>query len=371
MKKKIFFLINNLGGGGAEKVLIHLINFMPRDKYEPILVLIDEEEEYLEAVNSNIKIIYLHKKRWIDIFKVLLNLIIALYREKPEISISFLAYSNILMMISRLFCFFKIKIILTEHTLLKEHLLAEQRFSLLKILLSKILFPFSDCILTVSKSAKNNLIKNFHIKDERIKLIYNPCDLNEIDLLKCKKEDLILPFKDKPYLISVGRFIERKKFDNIIKAFNLIKDEINENLILLGQGHQYDNLKKLCVDLKLEERVFFLGFKKNPFIYMKNASAFVFVPEHESFGMVIVEAMAAGTPVITSKGDAGPGEIVNEGENGLLVDCNNLNEIGSAIKKVVSSNLLRDKLIKGGYERSKDFSVEKIFNEYDELLETF
>src|SRR5699024_2024023 len=100
--------------------------------------------------------------------------------------------------------------------------------------------------------------------------------------------------------ISAGRLVEQKDYKTLLKAFQLISQRINSRLVILGKGPLENELKLLAKELDIQKKVSFLGFQSNPYKYMKKANVFILSSKWEGFGHVIVEAMAVGTPVIST-----------------------------------------------------------------------
>ena len=122
--------------------------------------------------------------------------------------------------------------------------------------------------------------------------------------------------KSKFEIISVGRLSEQKDYRTLLKSLSLVKKKHNFNLKILGIGKELTNLKKLAQDLEIADNVEFLGFKENPYPYIKSSDLFVLSSKWEGFGLVLVEALALGTPVIATDSNGAPSEILNNGEFG-------------------------------------------------------
>lgn len=140
-----------------------------------------------------------------------------------------------------------------------------------------------------------------------------------VDFKKYNKEKIE---KNKNLIVCASRIFDVKRFDLAIKALQYLDEETH--LVIIGEGPYKNNLIKLSQNLKLENRVTFKGFvsDKKLIEYYKKALCTVFLPYNELFGMVALESLAAGTPVIGKKNGGGYTELINEGENGFLIDYN-------------------------------------------------
>ena len=175
------------------------------------------------------------------------------------------------------------------------------------------------------------ILKKKIFKQEQLEILYDPA--LEIKDFIVKKNEKVLEniFKD-DFIISIGRFTHQKNFKLLINFFNEIcVDEKNINLVILGDGEKFDELKKLSMKLKIDNKIHFLGYKKNVFKYLKKAKCFISTSLWEDPGFVLTEAAISNIPIISSDCPNGPKEILNE--NGFLFKNNNLYAMIEAYKK--------------------------------------
>lgn len=114
--------------------------------------------------------------------------------------------------------------------------------------------------------------------------------------------------------MACGRLVQLKGFDDLIKAFFILRDMLDARLIILGDGPERKSLGRMIDDYNLMEYVDMPGFVANPYMYMHRASVFVLSSHWEGFGLVLVEALVAGVPVVATNCPTGPNEIL-EGES--------------------------------------------------------
>ena len=161
-------------------------------------------------------------------------------------------------------------------------------------------------LICVSDGVKQDVLNNLKVKPKNIKTIYNPFDIQEIQTKANEKIDLNFE-----YIINVAALTKVKNQALLLKAFS--KLNTNLHLVFLGKGRQEKNLKNLAKKLNIENKVHFLGWKPNPYKYIKNAKLFVLSSEVEGFGNVLVESLALNTPVVSTNCPSGPSEIlINE-----------------------------------------------------------
>ncbi len=156
----------------------------------------------------------------------------------------------------------------------------------------------------VSQGVENDFIESFgHITPTTA--IHNPIDRQAIR----KLADAFIPEYDN-YIIHVGSFKEAKRHDILLKAY--AQTDQSMPLLLLGQGKHKKDIEQLAIELGLEDKVVFLGFCENPYPYIKHAQFKILTSDWEGFAIVIAEALALGTPVISTDCPSGPRELLPE-----------------------------------------------------------
>lgn len=160
-------------------------------------------------------------------------------------------------------------------------------------------------------------------------------------------------------ILACGRLTKQKDYPTLFRAFaQLSGPELR--LSILGDGDLRENLSKMAKDLDIADRVNFLGFQRDPFSYMRRADIFVLSSRWEGFGNVLVEAMAMGTPVVSTNCPHGPSEIIEAGRNGLLVPTENPDALAAALQSLIDDPALRKRLGQAGEARAQDFSTTQI-----------
>jgi glycosyltransferase involved in cell wall biosynthesis len=125
----------------------------------------------------------------------------------------------------------------------------------------------------------------------------------------------------------------------------------------------------LFLGLDIADNIAFLGYQDNPYKYMKRASVFVLSSLQEGFGNVIVEAMACGAPVVATDCKSGPGEIIQDGINGLLVPVQDEEALAAAMLKILENPALAETLSSEGKKRAEFFSVKNSAQKYGEVFQ--
>ena len=217
-------------------------------------------------------------------------------------------------------------------------------------------------IVTCSSEIEKKLNNNYNLKNT--KTIYNPIDLKLIN----RKLFVPKPFKFN-YILTVGRLNRQKSFDILIKSFAKSNLKNMVKLVILGEGKERKNLEKLIAELKLKNMVLLSGNVDNPFVYMKYANFFVLSSRYEGLPMVLLEALACGTPVITTDCETGPTDIVENEENGLLVPVGDENALKVAMEKLFYDTGLYKRLKMNTQRSIKRFSIKNIVKDWINLFQ--
>ena len=215
--------------------------------------------------------------------------------------------------------------------------------------------------ITVSNSSKEEMIKA-GIPRDKIKIVYNGISNNYKPDWKKKSSY--------PHILYLGRLKKYKQLDHLIRAMKIVKKEVKDaKLSIAGSGDIEEELKKIVEEIGLNETIKFHGYvneekKKH---LMQSAWIFVITSRKEGWGLTVIEANACGTPAIAYN-VPGLRDSIRNGETGLLVDKNNIDNLAEAIIKVLKDEKLREKLSKNALKWSKNFSWDKSSNRFLEIL---
>ncbi len=372
---KLFILIPSLEKGGIERSMSRLSRGLLDRGWDVSIISEKPSEESISYFDERVKLLSLGSS-FIDqnsniIFSIFKNILyyfkIRKYIKKHSPDV-LLAVKNIpVAIILKVSLKNKFKLIIREAVDPKYSSIT-QRSLFSRLLINNIksfLYPKSDNIIAISEGVKQSLIKNFKLDSSKIKTIYNPSADEKI--LSLAQEDIDSDLlSDKPLIISVGRLTKQKDHITLLKAFNKIYPKINCNLYIVGEGSERDNLEKFIRNNNIGDRVKLLGYQNNPWKFMSKSELFILPSIWEGFGNVIVESMLIGIPVISSDCPSGPREILNDGANGKLFKVGDYNHLAKTIEDILSGD--NTELINRARIRSKDFSIEKITQEYEKIL---
>ncbi|MCY8307434.1 glycosyltransferase family 4 protein [Bacillus vallismortis] len=169
-------------------------------------------------------------------------------------------------------------------------------------------------------------------------------------------------------VIAAGRFVHEKGFDQLIDAFEKVSQEYPEwRLKIFGDGVEKDSLRQMIFDKKLYNNVFLMPKTDNIIKEMANSSIYALSSRNESFGMVIIEAMSVGVPCV-SYSCIGPAEIIKDGEDGLLVERNDVDKLAESLTTLIKDESLRKTMGRNAKENVKRYSFEVVGSKWENLL---
>jgi len=346
-KKKILIRIGSLRHGGAEKVLVTFLKNLPENKYEIDLLLNLYSGKYLTEVPAWINIKYLNKGEMITtnrlqdlptkIFRVVYQKILKsfpslLYRfilEGKKYDVEFAAIHGMRDEILNSPLTSSKKIIWIHNDLKKTEFKNYTEAEFRKF------FGF-DNILVISEKIRRDFDQFSRNSKERGKIvrIYNPLDTEEI-LTKSS-----LPLENYQFeenvktFVSVGTVFPQKGFDRLLKVHKQLLDEgFDHRIVIIGDGYDFENIKKLQFELKVTETSTLLGYTENPYPYIKAGDFYILSSRYEGFPTVLFEAITLKKKIIATD-VSGVREMLDDGNLGLIIE-NSENGIYEGMKKAL------------------------------------
>lgn len=373
MKKNVLIVNNTLGEGGAEKVLVDVLNKFDYEKYNVKLLILDNKGVHFNKLNENVKLKYIYPniqpksklgiKLW-NCFKYrtmnhLYYFIYKLYAGmNNDVEIAFLEgeptrfISKSLNKKSK-----KIAWVHTDLEMCRPKEINE---------LDQLVYSKFDDIICVSNSSKEVFDKLYSDLNKDAKVIYNIIDKNNINKLANES----IKFKsNKPIIISVGRLTEMKRFDLIIKAHKeVINRGIDHELLILGVGPCKDSLVELAKNLNVSDSVKFLGYVQNPYPYIKYADIFISASDFEGFSLVIAESIVLCKAIISTNNGGGT-ELLENGKYGQIINKDDLNSLSDGIYNILNNKKLKEDLEKKSAERSKIFNSDLVMDSIYKIID--
>jgi glycosyltransferase involved in cell wall biosynthesis len=368
-KKRVLFLINSLAGGGAERVMCTLLNASKAesDEFDISFATFDKvDERYAPPA-------WLTRKRF-DCGESMPRSMLAaktlMGELRPDVVLSFLSRANVANV--AVAPFFGAKSIISERVNTSAHF-SGARQRLVGGALVRLAYPRAARIIAVSAGVADDLADNFGAPRRKLVVIENPVDLEGIRAKALEQPAIAL---DEPYVLAAGRLTKNKNFEMLIAAF--ARAGAPGKLVILGMGPDEAALRAQAAALGLADRVILPGFVANPYPLMKRAHVFVLPSNAEGFPNGLVEAMAAGAPVISTNCASGPSEILAErargdvsglmrAPHGIVVPTDAADDMAEALRLMQDPELRRCYAEKA-FRRAGDYSVERAKNRYWDVI---
>jgi L-malate glycosyltransferase len=361
-KTKILHVITSLGIGGAENLLLSYLKNLDNNKYSfYVCCLRDKPDDLSSEISEYAQIINLKMKNKFNPI-VVSRLLKVIKKIQPEIIHTHLFQPRIYTTFAHLL--YNRAVLLThKHSIVnpgKHHIF---------MLLEMVAILFNKKIIAISDSVKESLYKYEFIPKSKIFVL-----TNSIDYLKFNEAS-----KNKTYLIeksivigTVGRVERVKGIKYLLLAMQIILQQYpNARLEIIGDGSQLNKLKSLAEKLGISNSIIFFGKLANPIPNYRRMDVFVLPSLLEGFGIVLLEAMAAGIPVVATN-IHGIKEVIVDGKSGILVPPKNPEAIAKAVTSIIEDPQLSKDLVDGGFKRARLFDIQehllKLENLYKSLL---
>jgi glycosyltransferase involved in cell wall biosynthesis len=228
---------------------------------------------------------------------------------------------------------------------------------------TRLLYPLADARIVVSAGSADDLARLSHIPRERFDVVHNPV-APPPGLIATNPSIEQLWSGNEPRILAVGSLKHQKNHSHLIHAFAKLVKNRRAKLMILGQGELRAELERLASALGVADRVVMPGFAVNPWPYYASADLFVLSSDYEGFGNVIVEAMHAGLPVVSTDCNDGPAEILDQGRYGTLVPCGDADRLASAMAAALDSEIDRE----AQKARAAVFSADAAVDRYIALM---
>lgn len=366
--KKILFIIPTLGHGGAEKVLVNLVNNMDRSKFDISVQVLFKGGVNEQFLKSDIKFKYYYKKQFRGNSKYLClfspeKLYKKFIKEKYDIIVSYLEGPTARIVSgcnnpnTKLVSWIHCKMDTPE-----SGYVGFRNFEEAKKCYNKF-----DNTVCVSKWVMDYFSKTFEFQ-KPIQVLYNTIETDKILEKSVEPVDDIKFDDDCVNICSVGKLTALKGFDRLLNIHKkLLYDGVKNKVYLFGIGEEEGSLKKAAQNLGVENTFQMVGYRTNPYKYVKNCDLYVCSSHSEGFSTSVTESLIVGTPVVATL-CSGMTELLGENnEYGIVIE-NNEDALYEGIKKILTTPDLLEAYAAKAKERGKAFSTEKTVKAVEEML---
>lgn len=235
--------------------------------------------------------------------------------------------------------------------------------------LARLFYPQAEAVVAVSQGVADDLTRLIGVGRARILVVPNPVVTPELATLAAEPADH--PWFQAgaapdapPVILAVGRLMPQKDFPTLLRAFAVLAERRDLRLLILGEGPERGRLESLAGELGVAERVALPGFQVNPFAYMRRARLLALSSAWEGLPGVLIQAMACGTPVVSTDCPSGPREILVDGRLGPLVPVGDPQALADAIARTLERPPDPERL----RARAADYGIESVTRRYLEVL---
>jgi glycosyltransferase involved in cell wall biosynthesis len=358
----VALFLMDLRGGGAERVMLNLAEGLSGLGLKVDLVIVQAVGEYIDAIPPHVRLVHLQSPRLIQAVPALRRYLV---ENQPTTLISALEDTNIAAIVAKQWANVNTRLIVTVHNQLSQEVKHAKNWKRRWVpYLLRWIYPGADVVVGVSAGVVTDL-HQFGVNPRQTQAIYNP--IVTPTLLNHRQNPVAHPWfapGQPPVILGVGRLNDQKDFLTLIQAFAQMRQQQPARLMILGEGEERARLEQSIASLGISADVSLPGFVANPYSYMAAAAVVVLSSAWEGFGNVLVEAMAMGTPVISTNCDSGPAEILNHGQYGTLVPVGDATAMATAIAATLRQPppavLLQ--------QRAQAFSLDNVIAQYQQLL---
>ena len=376
--KRILFVTKNLTlGGGAEKHIVDLANGLCEKGHTIAILVFDlkgTKGARAENINPGVEIISA-RSNYVRPFFLRGSYEVArvISKWKPDVLCSMTWSTKPLAAVVGRLLRTKVVLVASNNPLLELSYALPKRWRIwpksFAFFYRKRIYSLADVVVAVSKGVGMGTKELFQLN--KVKTVHNGINIEEV-VEKSETADTF-PHAHKyfhdnyPVLVATGRMHIQKGYPYLLEALKIVNETTEARLIIIGDGKLKDKLLLKAKSLGISEKVDMVG-KKVPYAYMRHGDIFVLSSLWEGFGLVLVEAMSLGMPVVSTDCDYGPNEVIENEKSGLLVPVADPPKLASAILRLIKDENLRANLAVEAKKRSRYFSNDRMVSGYEEIF---
>lgn len=351
-KLKLLIVVPSLECGGLERNVSIICNNIDGGRYDVTLAVLNNANQFFKITNPEVKVIDMGI---VNVRKSLFAILKLSRSIRPDIILTTANHLNLLFAIFKWMFPKRIRIIARESSIVSVNTQRTWNPKVYHWLLRNF-YKKIDMIVCQSEYMQHDLVKNYHVKQEKTCIIYNPV---------IKPETAIEANHHEPVanLITVARLSTEKGLDRLIRSVSLLK--IPYRFTIIGEGNMRPRLEKQIKELSLQEKVMLAGSHAKPFTQVSSPDLFLMGSYYEGFPNAMLEAIAAGIPVVAFDAPGGIGELLKPGENGISVNNNDEHAYAEAIEQALNHRFNRQQIQENILQR---FNIDTIMHEWYAVL---
>jgi len=363
MKKKLLFIIPTLTQGGAEQVIITLLNHLDKDKFSLSLMVINMQDEvYSAQIPTYVNLMDLKSRH---VRTAIPKIVFNIWKYSPDIVMSTIGYLNLAIGMCKFLMPPKVKFFARETIVVSERL-ARARFSNVWRFWYRFYYPRFEKVICQSIDMYKDL-GNVIGEDQNLVLINNPVDLEKIQNqlkvhIESRNERMFFNKATDIHFVAAGRLIDQKGFSLLINAIGILASP-RVKLAILGHGPLRVELQNQIESLNLQDSIFLMGYQKNPYTWIDKANAYILSSHYEGFPNVVLEALACRTQVLSTPAPGGAREILDKINGCYVAERIDAHSLADAMSLFIATGEipLTSKAI-------EPYKIEKIIDTYTTVL---
>jgi len=355
---RVTLFMQDFAGGGAERVMVSLANGLAELGLRVDLVVCRLEGPNIAAVSSRVNVVDLGCP---VVMKSLAAFVAYCKEAKPIAVLSALQQPNTIACWARRKT--GIRTVVAIHSNLSTGV-ANADSLRLKLMpwFVRGFFRKADAIVAVSHGVADDLAKLGWIPRAQITVIANPVIFPDLQERAAAYPEHPWVLETIPVVIGIGRLTAPKDFENLIRAFRIVRNSVNARLLILGEGEDRGKLESLINELDIDESVSMPGFVSNPYAILARSKVFALSSRWEGLPTVLIEALACGVPAVATRCPSGPEEILKDGRYGALVPVQDPEALARAIRNMLVNPQ------PAGPESWEPFIAQTVCIQYKQLL---
>lgn len=362
------FFIPRLEQGGAEQVAINLVNGLTARGYNVELLLTQFQGSLQSQLASEVDVVALPPSRT-PVLGVAMNLpalVDYLRKREPAVLFSHLSRTNVVSLAASRLLDIDTAVVPTQHKAFGVEMDRNLKAWAVDKLVP-LLYPSADRIIAVSEGVADSLVEGTTVEREKISVLYNPIDIDDIREQASRGVDHEwIENDDIEVVLFVGRLTEQKDLKTWIRAFARVHAQNpHTRAIIAGKGPLREELQAYAERLGLADVVSIPGYLENAYGYMYASDVFLLSSRYEGLPSVLIEALACGCPVVSTDCPSGPREILGDGKYGQLRPVGDVDGLAEAVVECLNAPAQRSEL----RNRADDFATGAVLDDYERFLE--
>lgn len=366
---RVMFFCPTLGEGGADRVVHTLLRRLDRARVAPELALMRREGPFAGDVPADVPVFVLGSRRLLVAAPDLARL---LRRERPDVVFSTHGGSNIIVAVAHALARSRARLVLSERSALRRVDRGAARRAL-EVPVKRVTYRRADLVTAVSCGVARELASLLGLAASKIRVVYNP--VVDDDLAAKAAEPVDHPWFQPgaagsvPVIVAVGRLVEIKDYPALLDAFARIRAARPARLLVLGDGPLRGALEERVRAAGLAGDVALHGFDPNPFKYMARARVLLHASRAEGLPGALIQAMACGTPVVSTDCDFGPREVIaRPGHDGFLVPVGDAAALADRALALLADPALAGRVAAASRESARRFTTVAALARYEAAI---